>query len=96
MIVVIGFVCVCVCVCVCIRRYSKCPICLTVTESARASAHMKRQHSLNEEEREFYLAQMLEERDSAKDKSQGRKREGFTRGMSLFERREETRKDLIV
>lgn len=82
------------CVCVCIRCYSQCPICLTVTESAKALAHMKRQHSLNEEEREFYLAEMLQERHSSKDRSQGRKREGSTRGMPLFETREGTRKDI--
>ena len=84
----------CVCVCVCIRHYSQCPICLTVTESARVSAHIKRQHSLTEEEREFYLAQMLEERDSSKEKSQGRKREESTRGMALFEKSKEMRKEM--
>ena len=78
----------------CIRPYSQCPICLTVTESAKASAHMRRQHFLNEEEREFYLAEMLPERQSSKDRSQGRKWEGYTTGMPLFETREGTRKDI--
>ena len=78
----------------CIRCYSQCPVCLTVTESVRASAHIKRQDSLTEEEREFYLDQMLKERDSTKEKSQGRKREGSMRGMALFEKSEETRKEI--
>ena len=83
-----------VCVRVCIRRYSQCPICLTMTESTRASAHIKRHHSLNEEERQYYLAEMLQEKHSSKDGSQERKRNGSTRGMALFERTETTRKDL--
>ena len=37
-------------------------------------SHIKRQQSLTEEEREFYLDQMLKERDSTKEKSQGREK----------------------
>ena len=37
---------------------------------------------------------MLKERDSTKEKGQGRKREGSMRGMGLFEKSKETRKEI--
>ena len=62
----------------------------------QGTAHMKRQQSLTEEEREreFYLVQMLDEKTCSKEKTQGRKREGSMRGMELLEKSDETSKEV--
>ena len=50
----------------------------------QGTAHMKTSlpQSLTEEERDFYLDQMLDEKKCSKEKTQGRKREGSMRGMA--------------
>ena len=65
-----------------IRRYSQCPLCLSVVQSCRTSEHLKKQHpSLTGLDFQFYATEMLGDKHFTKEASQGRKREGTTRGL---------------
>ena len=78
-----------------IRRYSQCPLCLLITESCRTSEHLKKQHpSLTGQDVKYYAAQMLSEKHLTKEASQGRKRDGSTRGLTDYTVTETTPQEL--
>uniref|UniRef100_A0A1X7TM32 SET domain-containing protein n=1 Tax=Amphimedon queenslandica TaxID=400682 RepID=A0A1X7TM32_AMPQE len=67
------------------RRFTQCPLCLSMVESSQSSEHLHRQHhSLTDVDLKYYAAEMLSVKHITKDASQGRKRGGSTRGMEEY------------
>ena len=78
-----------------IKRFSQCPVSLSMVQSSRTSEHIKKQHpSLTHMDFKYYASQMLEEKHSTKEASQGRKREGCTRGLAEYSVSETTPPEL--